>query len=145
MKKILAIVLLITSSCVMATDTEEEKTFEEEVFEYVDSLPFLYPDIVKAQIILETGNFSSRVFKENNNLFGMRMPASRLTTATGSKNKYAEYNTWQESIIDRLIYESKYLYKYKNKGEYFAFLDRIYAEGEYYSKTLKTIIRKNLQ
>ena len=38
---------------------------------------------ITAQAAHETGNFTSKIFKENNNLFGMKKPAVRKTYAIG--------------------------------------------------------------
>ena len=48
-------------------------------------------DVVKAQIWLETGNLSSKFCKENNNLFGMKLPKRRQTTAIGKLDGMAYY------------------------------------------------------
>jgi uncharacterized FlgJ-related protein len=115
---------------------------QSKLFERIDELPFKYPEIVKAQMLIETGNFKSAVFKANNNAFGMRLAKQRLTLATGDNLKHAVYKNVEESIIDRLIYEAKYMNNL-SKEEYYSFLDKLYAEGDNYSKTLKQIIKKN--
>ena len=43
----------------------------------------IYPDIVFAQAILETGEFTSEIFHLNRNLFGMKFPRIRKTTSLG--------------------------------------------------------------
>lgn len=69
----------------------------------------LYPYIV-AQAKLETGNFTSRVFKENKNYFGMKMPRVRPTVAIqeGLKspegNNYAAYKSESDSVTDLLLW-----------------------------------------
>lgn len=84
-----------------------------------------HPDIVYAQAILETGNFTSKLCVEGNNLFGLR-----------SKN-YFKYNHWTESVID---YKNKIQYRYKNNENYYLFLKRInYAEDSLYISKLKSI------
>ena len=115
---------------------------QSKLFERIDELPFKYPEIIKAQMVLETGNFKSIVYKTNNNVFGMRLAKQRITLATGDNLKHAVYKNVEESIIDRLIYEAKYMNNL-SKEEYYSFLDRLYAEGDNYSKTLKQIIKKN--
>lgn len=120
---------------------KETKT-EEEIFEMVDRMPFKYPDIIKAQILIETGHFKDEVFKHNNNLFGMRLAKQRLTLATGDNLRHATYETVEESLYDRLIYEAMYLNKF-NRDEYLMFLDRVYAEaGGKYSKMIESLIKK---
>lgn len=120
---------------------KETKT-EEEVFEMVDRMPFKYPDIIKAQILLETGHLTSEVYKHNNNLFGMRVAKQRLTLAKGENLKHAYFESLEDCIIDRLVYEAKYLNNL-NREQYFDFLDRLYAEGDNYSNKLKQIIENN--
>lgn len=122
---------------------EVKEHTQEDIFKRIDELPFKYPDIVKAQVLLETGHLKSEVYKHNNNLFGMRLPKRRITTATGSNLNHATYNSIEDSIIDRLIYEVKYMSKL-SEHEYYSFLDRLYAEGDNYSNQLKTIIKNNL-
>lgn len=81
------------------------------------------------------------VFKHNNNLFGMRLAKQRLTLTTGDNLRHATYETVEESLYDRLIYEAMYLNKF-NRNEYLRFLDRVYAEaGEKYSKMIESLIK----
>lgn len=85
-----------------------------------------HANIVLAQSKLETGNYTSKVCRTKNNLFGIR-----------KGNKYKSYDTWKESVSDykRLI-SSRY------KGEdYYTFLERIkYAESRTYVQSLKEIV-----
>lgn len=111
-------------------------TTEQDVFTLIDKYPFKFPDIVKAQARLESSNFKSEVFKHNNNPFGMKMPGQRITTAKHVNLKHASYASLEEAIVDRLLYESKYMYNL-NREQYYSFLDRLYAEGDNYSKKLK--------
>ena len=85
---------------------------------------------VLAQAVLETGNFSSRVCKENNNLFGLY----------DSKHKeYFRFASWEDSVVG---YERMIQHRYKG-GNYLDFLRRIgYAEDPHYiSKIAKTAKR----
>jgi len=52
----------------------------------------------------ETGNYQSKIFKLNNNLFGMRFPVKRDTTAKDEKFNYARYATIENSIEDYTLY-----------------------------------------
>lgn len=85
-------------------------------------------DIVLKQAAIESSHFKSKVFVENNNLFGMRLPQNRITTAIGSNLNHANYETWQDSVIDYAIYQSTYL-KNKSRNEYLAYLRANYAEN----------------
>ncbi|WP_289104763.1 glucosaminidase domain-containing protein [uncultured Bacteroides sp.] len=80
----------------------------------------LYPKIVLAQAILETGWFRSSVCRNKHNLFGLTNPHT---------GKYYEFNHWTESVR---AYYTKVQYKYKG-GNYLLWLDEIgYAESPNY-------------
>jgi hypothetical protein len=74
------------------------------VDEYIESLPFKNKNLVKAQFRLESNYLKSSLVKTNNNLFGMKA-SSRKHTYKNIKNGYANYSTWQMSVLDRLMYE----------------------------------------
>ena len=94
-------------------------------------------DVVKAQIWLETGNLSSKFCKENNNLFGMKLPKRRQTTAIGKLDGMAYYPSWVHSIADYALWQ-RYFYK---KGNYYDFLyNHGYAEDPYYIVKLKKLL-----
>lgn len=102
-----------------------------------------YPDIVFAQAILESGHFRSKVYKSNNNPFGMRMPRVRETVALKSLNGYAVYSDWQGSVEDYKLYQ-EYFFKDRkvSRNYYYQYLDRIYCKaGKNYSAKVKSVIR----
>lgn len=101
-----------------------------------------YPDIVYAKSCLESGNFKSDIFLNNNNLFGMRLAKSRPTTAIGSKDGYAIYERWEDSVFDYIIYQSFVLRRVNNKNEYFNALTLSYATDSNYVNKLKQIINE---
>lgn len=88
----------------------------------------LYPKIVLAQAILETGWFRSSVCRNKHNLFGLTNPRT---------GKYYEFNHWTESVR---AYYTKVQYKYKS-GNYLLWLVEIgYAEDKDYITTLTDVI-----
>jgi len=95
-----------------------------------------HPEIVKQQIALETGMLTSTICAENNNLFGMKEPRVRETTALGTKRGHAYYENYVDSIKDyKLWQDNMYV-----GGDYYAFLNRVgYAEATYYITALKSI------
>ena len=111
--------------------------------EYLKKLKVKYKDIVIAQAKLESGGFSSPIFKENNNLFGMKMAEKRPTVAIGVNRKHAVYHDWLFSVIDYAMLQSKILSKAKSREQYLAYLDDNYSElpkGEY-----RKLIEKNIE
>jgi len=95
------------------------------------------PEILLLQIRLETGNLTSRLCLDDNNLIGMHYPKKRPTTAIGrvKKNGMAHYDCWQDCLKDYRIWQN-YMY---TDGDYLTFLNRIYATDIYYVSKLKRL------
>jgi uncharacterized FlgJ-related protein len=100
----------------------------------------LYPEIVLAQAKIETGNFTSVIFIENNNLFGMKLPERRKTTAVGENRNHAKYTSWVQSLLDYKIWQDGMIHKAPTKRSYLSYLRRNYAEDKNYIKKIKQII-----
>ena len=66
--------------------------------------------LLVAQAAHETGNFTSQLFKEQNNLFGMRHPRIRKTYSIGEKSGHAVFASVQDSIKDYKIYHTVFNY-----------------------------------
>jgi hypothetical protein len=115
---------------------------QEKLVVNIGELNFKFPHIILAQSMQETGNFKSGIFKENNNLFGMKEARIRATLAQGTNRGHAHYNTWQESLYDYAMYYNAYLRKIKTEDEYFEYLRQNYAEDPEYVSRLKSIIKK---
>lgn len=108
----------------------------------IKELNIKYPHIVYAQSLIETGYFNSKIFKENNNLFGMRQAKTRVTTAQGTQYNHAYYESWRESVYDYAFYQCRYLPTIKNDEEYLDYLSRSYAEDPNYISKIKSIIEE---
>ena len=80
-------------------------------------------------------------YKENNNLFGMKLPERRATLALGVKKGHAYYRDWKESIIDYSLYQMAYM-RGLTEEEYFERLSKSYAMDEYYIKKLRQLKQK---
>lgn len=129
-----------TESEVMIIMAEQNKFSADKLAGMIKELNFSFPEIVYAQAILETNHFKSRIFKENNNLFGMRQAVKRITKAHYTQYDYAYYKNWIESLDDYALYSSTYLFPLKTENDYFNYLSQNYAEDTQYIAKLKHII-----
>jgi len=103
---------------------------------WIDTLGIEHKDVVMSQIRLETGDLTSDICTENHNLFGMKEPRVRETTALGTKRGHAYYGNYIDSIKDYKLWQDN-MY---GGGDYYAFLSNVgYAEATHYVRTLKSI------
>ena len=84
-------------------------------------------DIVLRQSLLETGNFTSYICKENNNIFGFRK----------SKHTYYTYPHWIMSIAAYKVWQERVYDKCSHKNYYDFLLNIGYAEDVEYINKLK--------
>ena len=96
----------------------------------------LYPEIVTAQSILETGYYSSKVCKEYNNILGLY---------NSRTNSYYQFSHWKKCIRQ---YKKLVEYKYKpiqlSEEEYLVFLETLpYALDSMYTKKIKILVAKH--
>lgn len=102
--------------------------------------------IAYAQSILESGTYTSKICKENNNLFGMRLAKKRKTTALGQRNGFAYYQDYIHSIMDYKLYQdycfgsklnemstTEYMYALKKAG---------YWEDSTYISKIQSVIKR---
>ena len=100
----------------------------ERLFDYIISKQIKHPEIVCKQALLETGNFTSNVFKKCNNLFGFR-----------TKNGYLYFDNWKKSVDYYANWQKR---RYKS-GNYYDFLNKVgYAEDSLYVHRLRQIVLK---
>jgi len=146
MKKItltIVLIVLIIHECTSLLVTNVSyynQAFSEKVlYHHIILTGIKYPDIVLAQAKLESGHFTSIVFKENNNLFGMRMPKVRETTAIGENRRYSVYKNWRDSVEDYKLWQDKMIHKTNTESEYLCYLENHYAQDPKYTSYLKQL------
>lgn len=76
----------------------------------------------------ETGNWTSKIFHKNHNLFGMKLPKKRNTTAIGEDYGHAKYRNNEQSIIDFVQYLDQ-LYYPKYFNDLFHFVSTMKQKG----------------
>lgn len=135
-----------TEAEIMVVRGMDNQFTEAKLIAEINKMHFKYPEIILAQAKVETGNFTSAIFKSNHNLFGMKEAQRRLTTALETQMGHARYETWKDSFYDYVIYYSSYLRSLDTEEQYYDYLSQNYAEDPRYVSTLKTIIaRENLK
>ena len=119
---------------------------EDKLIDMIVSLNIKFPHIVLAQAKLESGNYSSKIFKENHNLFGMKEARVRIHTSKGTQFNHAYYSHWKESVYDYAFYQCRYLSTLHTEKEYYSYLSKSYAEANNYVEILKSmVIKENLK
>jgi uncharacterized FlgJ-related protein len=122
------------------TTVSKNEFNEKKLIALIDRLNIKFPHIVLAQAKLETNNFSSKIFKESFNLFGMKEAKVRINLAKGTQYGHAFYNSWEESVYDYAFYYSTYLHSLKTEQEVLQYLGKSYAEDKNYINKLESII-----
>lgn len=100
-------------------------------FHYVcNQLNIEHPEIVYAQARLESGNFTSSVFKQKNNMLGLY----------DSYNKtYYSFVHWVDCLRG---YKNKVQYKYTG-GDYIKFLEELpYAADKSYTRKIRMLVEQ---
>lgn len=96
-----------------------------------------------AQIMHETGNLTSEVFKKNNNLFGMREAKQRKRSVEGSNLGHAVYKNHSQSIVDYFLRQKNF--KISNQSDTGFIDDTVnsnYAEDKKYKEKWIATIKK---
>lgn len=97
-----------------------------------------YPEILLKQAKIESGNYTSNVYINTNNLYGMKKVGKRQTTQLNNTyNGYGCYTNWCESVLDRMLWDIFYFKNEKPTEEEYLKAMSIYAEADNYTELLK--------
>lgn len=111
------------------------------VHDFLNSLGVKFPEVVACQSYLETGNYTSDICLNANNLFGMKQVYRRPHCQNGTYGSYAFYNHWVQSCIDYKYYQDFVLKdNLSTMDEYLDFLSKKrYFEDPNYIQKIKNI------
>ena len=126
---------------VIIAETQNEFT-EERFVNKMKSLNIRQPHIAYAQAILESGGFTSKIFKENNNMFGMKQAQSRINLAKSTQYNHAYFESWEDCLLDFAFHRATYLSKLRTENDIYTYLGKYYAEDPGYINKLKTMVEK---
>lgn len=121
-----------------------EMTKSDSIYNAIIDMRIQYPHIVMAQAILESNNFTSSLMKSNNNIFGMKFPGQRPTTAIGVCKGYAKYISIFSSIEDYALFQEKFM-QVNSEEQYYSKLAKSYASDKKYIHKLKVIVNQLLK
>mgnify|MGYP006273871785 CR=1 FL=1 len=151
---LLTLLLFFSTILTIRTQTRNEIRLSRDDFDFsrlvllkeINKLDMKFPHIVFSQALLETGNFSSKLFQNYNNLFGMKVPLKRESLARGkTKAGYAKYEFWSNSIYDYFLWQTYMMEKHKVKTEkqYFTLLGKVYSQDKGYVLRVKRVLKEN--
>ncbi len=133
---------------------------EQTLFEEIKKQGIICEKEVLAQAKIESLHLTSGLLSKTNNMFGMRYPGKRKTTAIGvylqGKDSiiygspkelkkylklptYAVYASWQDAVADYKLWQD---FSFKTRSKYLDFLSSIYAEDSTYVMRVKQVARK---
>lgn len=122
---------------------EKANEFSEEKFvAKIKELNIKHPHIALAQAYLESGMFTSKMFKENNNMFGMKEARSRINLAQGTQYNHAYFESWEDCLLDYAYYRATYTSKLKTEQQFYTYLGNYYAEDPNYVSKLKNMVNR---
>ena len=133
---------IYTPEEVIQVNINEEPFSEQALARLLKKMNLKYPHIALAQAKIESGGYKSFLFRENNNLFGMREAKVRVNMAMGTRHKHAYYESWQESVIDYAMWCATYGAKCKTEDQFLNLLAG-YAEASQYKETIISVVNKN--
>lgn len=120
----------------------ENSSFTPELFiEYMNLIGVVQIRYSFAMSRLETGNFTSFIFENNYNLFGMRHPSVRPTFSKASIYKHAFYSHWTESVKDYKLWQDYLISHDYDLSDYPKFLKQSgYSTSPEYVKLVKRML-----
>lgn len=86
----------------------------EKIKEYIECSNIVYKNVAYKLFKLETGNFTSNLFKKANNIAGIKYNTKGC--CIGKYNSYAKYTYIQDSVDDYNRIEKKIIRKYRVKN-----------------------------
>lgn len=131
----------VTAENILLVESTDSFT-QDKLIKEMSELNLRFPHIALAQSIEETGHFTSRIFRENNNLFGQKEAKVRINLAKGTQYGHAYYDSWRDSVLDFAFWLATYASKCKTEEQMFQLLGKVYAENPNYVRNLKKHIKK---
>ena len=130
----LAVIVAVSPLITQAQHPDSVKVYvtKDQVFDYAKQIGIQHPDIVSLQFVIETGNCSSNLCRNYNNLFGFKRHSRKASFSIGvTSSNFAIYPDWKSSVADYLIWQILYC-RDLSKEDYIKYLKRNYLIGNGY-------------
>lgn len=133
---------------VIITPKDYELIILEELWKNGVSVDLSY--IILAQAKHETWDFTSKIFIENNNVFGLKQAKKRKTTCIGTNRSHGVYESIEDCVLDYIYYMEnrkiplhetsvkKYVDLLKKKGYFEDDIERYYNSVKKHRKQLNS-------
>jgi hypothetical protein len=109
----------------------KNKEFDEsQLVDEITRLKLRHKSVIIAQARYESRHYSSNIWKENHNLFGMKISTTRPSTAVKVNRGHASYLNWKQSVLDYAFWQASFARKLSKK-KYLRYLKDNYAESAY--------------
>ena len=112
------------------------------LYDHLLSMRAKHPKVILIQAKIESGNYSSKLFQRNNNMFGMKISRRRVTTSSNGKAGYKDYANWQESVTDYILWQFSNNGDKLSTDDYIKYLGKIYAEDPNYTKKIRKMLKE---
>jgi len=119
--------------------SDKTKITKDSVASLLIELGAWYPDIIMAQIQVESNYGTSDVAINANNILGMKKTGKRKTTQIKNQEYkgYGKYNNWESCVIDRVMWDYEFFGNKKPTREnYVERLNQFYAESRQYGTAM---------
>lgn len=104
-----------------------------------------HPEIVYTQAMIESGNFTSKLFRVGHNAMGMHLPTKRKTTAIGICYKHARYRNWLDQVHDIKLWQEHFVKCRKLTTEQYLTKLKTYAEDPHYLAKVRKHLPQSTQ
>lgn len=112
------------------------------LYTYLVEMRVPHAKIVLCQAKIESAQYSSVLFKRQNNLFGMKIPTNRATSGSDGKAGYQAYNNWKSSATDYILWQYSHNVDKLSQEDYLKYLGKIYAEDPKYVAKIKKMLKE---
>ena len=119
--------------------SDKAKITKDSVASLLNELGAWYPDIIMAQIQIESAYGTSDVAINANNILGMKKTGKRKTTQIKNQEYkgYGKYNNWESCLIDRVMWDYEVFGSNKpSRNAYIEKLNARYGEAEGYGYSM---------